>query len=261
MLELAIGYANRGQAADAINLLEAATAKMRNPLLRAWLAYLQKDASALGAADVSLVFPYRLETLPVLTWAAQQNNHWSWTYLRALNLWAFDRLPKPERLLTPLGNTPDAAAFYVSRAHLVEKAGGDPEPDLKRAETLAGTDRTVRIPLIQHYQKQARWSDALAASARARQQFPKDFNLALLHVRSRCCPSSARLRRLRLLNVTRVLPQALARNASDVRAGVWLLRWPATTPADGQTLTTQFDLGPRVARAPWRGQALRPEGG
>ncbi len=215
VLELAIGYANRGQAADAINLLEPATAKMRNPLLRAWLAYLKKDASVLGSADTALVFPYRLETLPVLTWASQQNTHWSWTYLRALNLWAFDRLSEAERLLTPLGNTPDAAPFYVSRAHLIEKAGGDPEPDLKRAETLAGSDRTVRIPLIQHYQKQARWADALAVSARARQQFSKDFNLDLLHVRSLLYlerPSEA----LAVLNVTRVLPSEHSRETHQM---------------------------------------------
>lgn len=35
-----------------------------------------------------------------------------------------------------------------------------------------------------YYQQQGRWTDALAASDRARQQFPADFNLALLHARS-----------------------------------------------------------------------------
>ncbi|MBK9242891.1 MAG: DUF5107 domain-containing protein [Acidobacteria bacterium] len=276
VLELAIGYVNRGQAADAMALLEPAVKRLRNPLLRAWLAYLKQDESLLSAgADVTLVFPYRLETLPVLAWTVQGNTHWSWAYLLALNLWGFDRLPDAERMLRPLGNTPntpDAAAFYVSRAHLVEKAGGDPEPDLKRAETLAGTDRTVRIPLIQHYQKQARWSDALAASARARQQFPKDFNLDLLHVRSLLYlerPAEA----LAVLNVTRVLPSEHSRETHQMyvqahtlaalasyNAGRWAeaashltsaLEWPERLgqgkPYDPEERLIRFLLG-RVAQ-------------
>jgi tetratricopeptide (TPR) repeat protein len=216
VLELAIGYANRGQTADAIGLLEPAAARMRNPVLRAWLGYLKKDVAVLGrAADVTLVFPYRLETLPALTWVAQRSKHWSWTYLLALNLWAFDRLPEAEHLLTPLGNTPDAAAFYVSRAYLIEKGGGDPEADLKRADALAGSDRTVRIPLIQYYQRQGKWADALAASGRARQQFPKDFNLDLLHVRS-LVYLERWAEALAVLNVTRVLPSEHSRETHQM---------------------------------------------
>lgn len=216
VLELAIGYANRGQAADAIALLEPAIERLRNPLLRAWLAWLKRDAAVLGAsADVALVFPYRLETLPVLTWAAQQNPHWSWVYLQALSLWSFDRPAEAQRLLAPLGDAPDAAAFYVSRAFLVEKAGGDPEADLKRADALAGADRTVRIPLIQYYQKQARWADALAASARARQRFPKDFNLDVLHARSLLSLERAD-DALAVLNATQVLPSEHARETHQM---------------------------------------------
>ena len=162
--------------------------------------------------------------------------------------------------------------FYVSRAHLIEKAGGDPEPDLKRAETLAGRDRTVRIPLIQHYQKQARWSDALAASARARQQFPKDFNLDLLHVRSLLYlerPAEA----LAVLNVTRVLPSEHSRETHQMyvqahtlaalasyNAGRWAeaashltsaLEWPERLgqgkPYDPEERLIRFLLG-RVAQ-------------
>jgi tetratricopeptide (TPR) repeat protein len=218
ILELAIGYANRSQPKDAITLLEAGIAAMPNPLLRAWLAYLKRDPAILnGARDVALVFPYRLETLDVLAWATQQSRDWTWTYLLALNLWSFDRTPEAERLLTPLGSMPDTAAFYVSRAFLVEKAGGDPEPDLKLAEARAAGDRTVLIPLIQHYQKHKRWADSLAASARARRQFPSDFNLALLHVRALVHLERAD-EALSLLNATRVLPSEHAREAHSMYA-------------------------------------------
>jgi len=185
ILELAIGYVNRGQGADAIRLLDAASPSLHNPLLLAWSAYLKKDSSALpAAADVSLVFPYRLETLPVLAWAAAERPHWTWAYLLGLNLWSLDRQPEALRTLASLGDVPDVPAFYASRGYLREQAGGDPEADLKRAEALAGGNRLVRLPLIQYYQARQRWADALAASARARQRFPDDFNLAIMHVRS-----------------------------------------------------------------------------
>jgi len=277
VLELAIGYANRGQTKDAILLLEAGAARLRNPLLRAWLAYLRNAPATLGeSADVALVFPYRPETLRVLTWAAQQSRHWTWTYLLALNLWSFDRLPEAERLLTPLGNTPDAGAFYVARAYLTGRAGGDPEPDLKRAEERAGPDRLVRIPLIQHYQKQARWADALAASDRARRIFPADFNLALLHVRA-LIQLERGAEALAVLARTHVLPSEHARESHRMyeqahtlealaacNSGRWdeaarhltsALEWPEHLgqgkPYDPEERLTRFLLG-RVAQR--RGQ-------
>ncbi len=108
ILELAIGYANRGLTADAVALLEATRAKYSNPLLRAWLAYLKKDASLLAPPpDVAFVFPYRRETLPVLTWAASQSPHWTWAYLRALNLWALDRADgRANACFAPLATRP-----------------------------------------------------------------------------------------------------------------------------------------------------------
>ena len=216
LLELATLYANRGQKDDAISLLEATRKHFKNPLLRAWLGYLKQDATLLDPpADTTLVFPYRLETLPVLTWAAGANHHWSWTYLLALNLWGFDRTGEAERLLQPLGNGPDAPAFYVSRAMLVEKTGGEPEPDLQRAEHLAGRDRTVRLPLIQYYQAKGRWSKALDAATRARAAFPGDFNLDIMAARSLVHLDRFK-EALTLLDAARVLPSEGARESHQI---------------------------------------------
>ena len=216
VLELAVGYADRGLADDAKALLAATASRFRNPLLRAWLAYLTQDASRLNpAADVALVFPYRRETLPVLSWAATQNAHWSWTYLLALNLWAFDRPDEAAELLRPLGATPTAPAFYVSRAFLAERAGGDPVADLRRADGLAANDRTVRLPLIQYYQRVGRWADALEASARARAQFKDDFNLALLEARSLIQLGRA-TEAIAVLDATNVLPSENARDSHQM---------------------------------------------
>lgn len=216
ILELAIGYANRGQAGDAVALLDATAARYPNPLLRAWRAYLKNDPSFLATTtDTAFVFPYRIETLPVLTWAAGKNAHWSWTYLRALNLWGFDRIDEAARLLTPLGDTPTTAAFYVTRAALTARTAGSPEHDLQRATTLAGADRTMRIPLIQFYQANARWTDALTASQEARRQFPRDFNLDLLTTKS-LIHLNRGADALSVLGATKVLPSEHARESHQM---------------------------------------------
>ena len=216
ILELAIGYANRGRQTDAVALLEGAAGRLPNPLLGAWRAYLSQDPAALArSADVAFVFPYRRETLPVLEWAARQSSDWTWTYLRALNLWALDRPKEAGELLRPLGNSPDVAAFYATRASLIEMSGGDPEADLQQAERLAGADRNIRIPLIKYYQQRGRWADALAVSARARERFTDDFNLDLLHARSLVNLDRA-AEAIAILDRTRVLPSENSRESHQL---------------------------------------------
>ena len=216
ILEIAIGYAGRGRRPEAIALLEGAAARLRNPLLGAWRAWLANDPAGLARpADVTFVFPFRRETLPVVEWAARETGHWTWNYLRALNLWALDRPNEAEDLLRSLGNAPDSAVFYATRASLVERSGGDPEPDLLRAEQLSGADRTIRIPLVRYYQQRERWADALAASARARARFPSDFDLDLLHVRSLVNLDRA-AEAIAILDRTRVLPSEHSRESHQL---------------------------------------------
>ena len=216
ILELAIGYAGRGRKVDAMAVLDGASRRLHNPLLAAWGAYLADDPAKLPrSADVAFVFPYRRETLAVLDWAASHETGWTWTHLRALNLWALDRRSEAQALLEPLGNAPDTAVFYATRAALVELAGGDPEADLLRAERLAGPDRNIRIPLIRYYQQRERWTEALAASLRAREQFPDDFNLDLLHARS--LVNLARgAEAIAILDRTRVLPSEHSRESHQL---------------------------------------------
>jgi tetratricopeptide (TPR) repeat protein len=217
VLELAIDYVNRGRKDDAIALLDAVRPRYTNPLIRAWLAYLKNDPALLAQpADVALVFPYRLETLPVLTWAAHENTHWSWAYLAALNLWGFDRTSEAAALLKSLGDVPDAAVFYVTRATLAEQLGtADAEADLRRAAALAGRDRILHLPLIQFLQNKNRWADALMASTAARALFPADFNLDIMQARSLVHldrPADA----LAILDATQVLPSEGARESHQL---------------------------------------------
>ena len=207
ILELAADYVRRGAPEDARALLQLGATITSNPLLGAWYAWIEDDPTQLPHdAQLDFVFPFRQETLAVLDWAAEHNEDWSWSYLLALNLWARDRATEAASLLEPLGNEPDYAPFFVSRAHLLQQVRGrDPEADSRRAVQLDGSDRTIRIHLIRYLQSQGRWEDALAESATGRALFPSDFNLDLLHVRSLIQLGRTR-DAIGILNTTHVLP-------------------------------------------------------
>ncbi len=214
LLELAIAYTKTGAESDARELLRLGKEATWNPLLGAWLAWLENDPGLLPSAeDLDLVFPYRHETLPVLAWAARNTQHWAWEYLLALNLWARDRSDEAASLLQGLGDAPDFAPLYVARAYLLrQQREQDPEADLRRAVELDGANRTIRIHLVRYLQEQRRWDDALAESTAGRALFPGDFNLDLLQVQSLNHldrPHDA----IAILDATHVLPSENARES------------------------------------------------
>lgn len=186
LLELAIAYARVGATDDGVALLALDERYRDHPVLGAWRAHLADDADLLpGDPDPAFVFPYRHETIAVLEWAAERSSAWGWRYLLALNLWARDRTTEAAAHLEAVGAEPDFAPAYVTRAHLLAaERDRDGEGDLRRAVALDPADRLLRIHLVRYLQEAGRWPDALATSAAGREDFPDDFNLSLLHVRS-----------------------------------------------------------------------------
>ena len=191
LLELAVGYAALGLAEDALAVLDLAldttvAPKYGGPVTRAWRAFLADDATLLAdPADPAFAFPYRPETLPVLRWAANNHDHWVWTYLLGLNLWALDRDEEAAQTIASLADSPDYGPAYVARGHLLHSVEGrDPQADFARAVELDPDSRLLWIVLVRHALEAADWEAALEASAQARQAFPDDFNLELLHARA-----------------------------------------------------------------------------
>ena len=213
LLELAVGYANRGLPGDAVRLLELADEVGGGPVAAAWLAFLTGDAEALRAgANPDFAFPYRPETLPVLRWAADEDPQWSWRYLLGLNLWALDRDAEAADVLAALGDEPDYGPAYAARAHLTQTAGGDPAPDFRRAVAVDPDSRLLHVSLVRHLQEAGRWTEASEASDRSRDLFPDDFNLALLHVRG-LLHAGNHAEAIRILDNTHVLPSENAGEA------------------------------------------------
>ena len=213
LLELAVSYANRGLPGDAMRLLELADEVGGGPVARAWHAFLADDAGMLSAgADPGFAFPHRAETLPVLRWAAGEDPHWSWRYLLGLNLWALHRDAEAADVLAALGDEPDYGPAYAARAHLTESMGGDPGPDFRRAVAVEPGSRLLHVALVRHLQEAARWAEAREASGRARELFPDDFNLDLLHVRA-LLQAGDHGAAIGILAETRVLPSENARES------------------------------------------------
>ena len=213
LLELAVGYANRGLPDEAAHLLELSDEVGGGPVATAWRAFLVGDADMLSAgADPAFAFPYRPETLPVLRWAAREDPHWGWRYLLGLNLWALDRDAEAAEVLAVLGDEPDYGPAYAARAHLTEIMGGDPGPDFRRAVAVDPGSRLLRVSLVRHLQEAGRWAEAREASSRGRELFADDFNLALLHVRG-LLEAGDHGEAIRILADTHVLPSENARES------------------------------------------------
>lgn len=164
-------------------------------------------------------FPFRVETLSVLRWAAArsraagQPGRWVWTYLLGLNLWALNREEEAVQALESLANDPDYGPAYAARGALLQAwRGQDPEADLARAVELDPGSRVLWIALIRHLHDQGDWDHALAASAEARRGFPDDFDLALLHARG-LVNADQPVRALEILGDARVLPSENSRES------------------------------------------------
>ena len=219
LLELAVGYAALGLDEDALAMLELAGAdtKYSGPVTRAWRAFLAADPTLLAApADPSFAFPYRPETLPVLRWAASNHDHWMWSYLLGLNLWALDRDEEAAQTMASLADSPDYGPAYVARGRLLQTvAGRDPQADLARAVELDPSNRLLRIVLIRHALESKDWEAALASSSQARQAFPSDFNLALLHARALLAMDRPR-EAAEIMDQVQVLPSENARESHQL---------------------------------------------
>lgn len=145
-LELALEYANNGFNEEAIQILEQSP---KHPTAYYWLAYLNRTKSPnksqqylKQAVDMSplMVFPSRLEAIPVLTWASEQNPSWKNIYYLGLVYWNIQRTEKAKELFIQCGNSPDYAYFYIARGILFQNEPSQTTSvsnDFDRAKNLA----------------------------------------------------------------------------------------------------------------------------
>jgi tetratricopeptide (TPR) repeat protein len=178
-LETALYYDALKCRKEAVDLLRLSP---EQPTVCYWLAYLLKDTSpeesriwlekAEGLSS-RLVFPFRLETIPVFQWAA--NSHpelWKPKYYLGLIYWSKGRDNEALDLFKDCGR-PEFVPLYLIRAHLMKKrAPQEALDDLHAAVQLDGKDWRARHALTDYYLVEEDTKNALASAMKAQEALP-----------------------------------------------------------------------------------------
>ncbi|MEA1882682.1 MAG: DUF5107 domain-containing protein [Candidatus Marinimicrobia bacterium] len=216
-LELAISYFNRGLKEEAIAVLKGPSAS--HPMLSIWMAYLTNDRAMLEkAASISpdFVNPFRRESIDVLQWAVTHNNHWRLKYYLALNYWAKNRKEESLFLMNGLGGIPGYGPFYAARAAFRKSMNRNGvAPDLDRSIMFSPDAWPITLNVIQYYQTNGDWTEALALSSKAMTRFPNNFNVEIMHAKSLLYNN--RLDEcITVLDGAKVLPSEMARESRQL---------------------------------------------
>lgn len=175
-LELAIIYEKLGRTEEAIAVLELAP---RHPLIDLWWSYLKKDAGAylpqVDELPAEFVFPYRMETLKVLEWAAENNDHWKIKYYLALNHWGLGHKSRALSLLDEFREKIHFAPLYQARAALREELGGEVLPDLEHALQIDKSNWRTWDDLLSYYDRHQMTEKYLTAAKEAYDRMPANY--------------------------------------------------------------------------------------
>ena len=187
-LELAINYINLGQKETALEIFAA----IDNPVAKLWMAFLEQQnidrslelLEQVKSTSVNFVFPYRDESVKVFEWAEKMDTHWKFKYYLGLIYWGKNRLADAARLLNVYRSNPDESVFYLSRADLLYKFDHtDQLQDLQKALKLDDGNWRVWNRLIDYYDQEGRYQEAMEAAETAYKKWPENYNLGLSYAR------------------------------------------------------------------------------
>lgn len=224
-LELAIQYSTWGLREEAVQVLQLSPP---HPMVYYWLAYLQKDVSVAVSMryhemaekiSPAFVFPFREETIPVLTWALSLRDSWKTTYYLGLIYWSKLRLAEAKDLFRRCGNRPDFAPFYVARGELFQNDSSIQDDyagdSFKRAVALEPGQWRTWHHLINHFLEGGNYQPALDYSSQAYSKFPDNAVVKLDYAKTLLCSRKFE-ECLDVLAMVRVLPQEGAQEGHDL---------------------------------------------
>ena len=195
-LEIAAYYVNLRQDRDALRVLEAAP---EQPTVRYWQAYLLRNTSPAEsrralekASSLSpyLVFPFREESIPVFQWAAQSGSNarpddWKPGYYLGLIYWGLQRHEDARAAFEALGDRPDYAPAYISRAFLMKDANVlKAQADYERAWSLDKKDWRTWYHLASFYSEKGMSDKALNLAVQAQELFPNEDAIRVMAARA-----------------------------------------------------------------------------
>jgi Flp pilus assembly protein TadD len=223
-LELAMDYVNQGQNQEAKQVLELAPA---HPTVSYWLAYLNRDFAPAEskkhlqkAIEMSpeLVFPFRLESIPVLTWAEKQSPSWKNRYYLGLIYWHINDNENAKAQFAACKNEPDYAPFYMSRGILSQN---DPasktqaQQDFVKANQLNPKEWRTWHYLTHHFNGAGMQDKALENAMKAYERFADNPVIGIDYAKSLLNAGKFETS-LQVLNKIRILPQEGAREGHNV---------------------------------------------
>lgn len=129
-VELADWYVQQGMRDAALKLLALAP---RGAEVMYREAYLGNKPLDFKRVDFHAIRPFRAETRDILLSLIATNQDWRLKYHLALIEWFRNNVDAAKRLFRQIGDQPDVAAFYASRAKLFPD---NAEADLEKARTL-----------------------------------------------------------------------------------------------------------------------------
>lgn len=220
-LELAVWYVSVGQTDRAKKVLSLSAGDAETAY---WLAYLSQDSKLLeraDASDVSFVFPFREESVPVFEWAMQMSGNWRSAYLLALVHYSRNNDAAALDLLRKHGFEPDFAPFYVTRASLEPDAMRQ-EADYGKAVALDASQWRYAHALTRFYMRHSEYAKALSViegfNRRKRGHFPTE----TLLVRALICNEDYAGAE-RVLAQTRILPFEGAKDGINLQRHIKLM--------------------------------------
>ena len=149
---MAISYYNRGLVDEAINILDIGPDELINNI---WKAYLKDDKKGLEDiltnSKIDFSFPFRRESIKILSWARDLHPNWKLDYLLSLNLWGKGRHKESQVLLSRIGEKSNNPIFYLIRGLMLEKLDVDPINDFKKAYTLNNKNWRISRALSNYY--------------------------------------------------------------------------------------------------------------
>lgn len=223
-LELALQYVNGGLNEEAISVLENAP---DYPTVSYWLAYLNKDSDPekskiylQKAVQLSpyLVFPFRLETIPVLSWAEEQIPSWKNTYYLGLIYWSKSDIEKAYDQFGKHKDDADYAPFYIMKGLLSEDKNSNDASvltDFKKANKLAPEEWRTWNTLNTYFHQNGQFKEGLANAKKAYNRFRKNPIIAIDYAKS-LLSNKKYDKSIQILNNSQVLPHEHAREGHDI---------------------------------------------
>lgn len=221
-LELALEYATQeGLEKEAVHILKQAPSK---PIVNYWLAYLLKDSSPSKShqylnqaenAPPNFVFPFRLETIPVLSWAQKQGSTWKTKYYLGLIYWNIHRTGKAKKLFKSCNNTPEYAPFYLARGRLFQNNADYALRNYKQAVKLNPKGWRTWLYLSSYYSKHNAFKHQLNTSKQAYHRF-SDNSVIGLEFSGALYNADKYQKVLKILKTIHVLPQEHARRGHSI---------------------------------------------